>query len=378
MGSTVFANNREVSCKAGAGKSVCAFPDVCFTPPQTPATPPGVPIPYPNTGMDSDTSDGSSSVKVSGQEVMLKNKSYFKKSTGDEAGSAPKKGVVTSTNQGKVYFNAWSMDVKVEGENVVRHLDVTTHNHNPPPGQTPPWPFAASQAVGSGRDPCEKEKKREEAACKEFKKQGTKNVCSAANMNVGIKKARAAGKDWNQMSLDAMKGKQAADKCLRARKCRLVPYSAQKDGVKGCCPSQTPDHLVPKSSFYPGAVSKGKKLPEWKKYSMSKAPCMCAEGPSNTEGSHGLRHAAHKFHGPAAGTSQTFSQQVNLAIKSTQAVFKSSNCTSKCLKAQLNEGHKDMCSKPLKDAKVKHTPSGSSVASASDLSPLKALGPRAP
>lgn len=157
MSNEVYANTREVSCKQGAGKSICAFPDVCFTPPQTPATPPGVPVPYPNTGVDGDTADGSTTVAISGQEVMLKNKSYFKKSTGDEAGSAPKKGVVTSTNQGKVYFNAWSMDVKVEGENVVRHLDLTTHNHNPPPGQTPPWPFADSMAVGSG-DPCEDEK----------------------------------------------------------------------------------------------------------------------------------------------------------------------------------------------------------------------------
>ncbi len=37
--------------------AICAFPDVCFTPPQTPATPPGVPIPYPNTGMASDTTE---------------------------------------------------------------------------------------------------------------------------------------------------------------------------------------------------------------------------------------------------------------------------------------------------------------------------------
>lgn len=119
----------EVSCKAAAGKSICAFPDVCFTPPQTPATPPGVPIPYPNTGMATDATDGSTSVKISDKEVMLKNKSYFKKSSGDEAGSTPKKGVVTSKITGKVFFKAWSMDVKVEGENVVRHLDITTHNH---------------------------------------------------------------------------------------------------------------------------------------------------------------------------------------------------------------------------------------------------------
>src|SRR5499425_1689764 len=114
MANEVYANNREIACKAAAGKSICAFPDVCFTPPQTPATPPGVPIPYPNTGMASDTSDGSKTVQISDKEVMLKNQSCFSKSMGDEAGCAPKKGVVTSKNMGKVYFNSWSMDVKVE------------------------------------------------------------------------------------------------------------------------------------------------------------------------------------------------------------------------------------------------------------------------
>ena len=141
MSNQVFANNMEVSCKQAAGKSICAFPDVCFTPPMTPATPPGVPIPYPNTGMASDTTSGSTSVKISGQEVMLKNKSYFKRSMGDEAGCAPKKGVVTSKNMGKVYFTMWSMDVKVEGENVVRMMDLTTHNHGSIPGNTPTWPY---------------------------------------------------------------------------------------------------------------------------------------------------------------------------------------------------------------------------------------------
>src|SRR5881394_3532443 len=110
MSNEVYANGMEVSCKAAAGKSICAFPDVCFTPPMTPATPPGVPIPYPNTGMASDTTDGSKTVKISGQEVMLKNKSYYKTSMGDEAGSAPKKNLITSKIKGKVFFQAWSMD----------------------------------------------------------------------------------------------------------------------------------------------------------------------------------------------------------------------------------------------------------------------------
>jgi hypothetical protein len=55
------------------------FTDVCFTPPQTPATPPGVPIPYPNTGMAKDTTKGSKRVKISGKEIILKNRSHFSK-----------------------------------------------------------------------------------------------------------------------------------------------------------------------------------------------------------------------------------------------------------------------------------------------------------
>ncbi|WP_290639358.1 DUF4150 domain-containing protein [Aquabacterium sp.] len=146
MANNVFANMMEVSCKAASGKTICAFPDVCMTPPMTPATPPGVPIPYPNTGMASDATDGSTSVKISGKEIMLKNKSSFSKSSGDEAGSAPKKGVVTSKNMGKVFFNMWSMDVKVEGENVVRHLDITTNNHASMPGNSPPMPHVDGMA----------------------------------------------------------------------------------------------------------------------------------------------------------------------------------------------------------------------------------------
>src|SRR3954462_12650613 len=128
MANKVYANNNELACKAGSGKSICCFPDVCMTPPENPATPPGVPVPYPNTGMASDTTDGSRTVKISDQEIMLKDKSYFKRSTGDEAGCAAKKGVVTSVNKGEVYFVSWSMDVKIEGENVDRHLDLMVHN----------------------------------------------------------------------------------------------------------------------------------------------------------------------------------------------------------------------------------------------------------
>ena len=154
----------EVSCKAASGKSVCAFPDVCMTPPQTSLMPPGIPVPYPNTGMASDCTGGSTSVKISGQEVMLKNKSCFKRSTGDEAGSASKKGMLSSKNMGKVYFTMWSMNVKVEGENVVRHLDLTTHNHGSFPGNTTTWPYLSSQSPKKD-EACGEEHDRQQKAC---------------------------------------------------------------------------------------------------------------------------------------------------------------------------------------------------------------------
>ena len=132
MANEVYANGMELACKAGSGKVIAAFPDVCMTPPENPATPPGVPVPYPDTAQASDTTDGSKNVKISGKEIMLKNKSCFKTLSGNEAGSTAKKGVVSSKIKGKVYFVKWSMDVKVEGENVDRHLDLTTNNHGSP------------------------------------------------------------------------------------------------------------------------------------------------------------------------------------------------------------------------------------------------------
>ena len=152
MGNDVYANGREISCKSGNAKVTAAFPDVCLTPPPPPAGP--LPIPYPLFSFDSDTTSGSKKVKIGGKEVMLKDKSYFKKCTGDEAATKSQgQGVITHTITGKVYFIAWSMDVIIEGENAVRHLDMTTSNHASPLGnESAPWPELAKQAFENG--PC--------------------------------------------------------------------------------------------------------------------------------------------------------------------------------------------------------------------------------
>jgi hypothetical protein len=135
---TVFANGLEISAKKQGCKVIAAFPDTCFTPPQTPATPPGVPVPYPDFGTDSDLTSGSGSVKIGGETISQENGSKYSKCTGDEAGAAPKKGIVTSKNTGAVYAQKWAMDVKVEEKGVVRFSDIATSNHACNPGDSPP------------------------------------------------------------------------------------------------------------------------------------------------------------------------------------------------------------------------------------------------
>jgi Domain of unknown function (DUF4150) len=245
MGNQVYANSMEVSCKAASdGKSICSFPDVCFTPPQTPATPMGVPVPYPNTGMASDCSDGSSSVKISGQEVMLKNKSYFKKSTGDEAGSAPKKGLITSKIQGKVYFVAWSMDVKIEQENVVRHFDLTTHNHACPTANNPvTWPHIVKMSTaGISTKPlasCPKECKTKKTHKTRYKnlRKGTPSDKSQAAVNRVKPKICSACKE-PAITL-------AADHIVPLKKICEMPGFA-------CLPNEKQEEIADKSSNYDG------------------------------------------------------------------------------------------------------------------------------
>jgi hypothetical protein len=136
MSCEVYANGNEIACKAGGNKVIAEFPDVCLSPPSPPAGP--IPVPYPDTSFSKDMKEGSKTVKIKGQQVMLKDRSYYKTSPlGDEAATnGLGANVLTHTITGKTYFVAWSMDVKFEGQNVDRHLDMTTSNHmcapNPP------------------------------------------------------------------------------------------------------------------------------------------------------------------------------------------------------------------------------------------------------
>ena len=323
MSNDVFANGREISCKAADGKAMAAFPDVAFTPPQTPATPPGVPIPYPNTAFAKDTTNGSKKVKISNKEVMLKNKSYFKTSTGDEAGSAPKKGIITSKIKGKAYFNMWSMDVKFEGQNVVRHLDITTHNHGSVPGNSPTWPYLDQQTMFTS-DPCFKDMVKVQACCTGDEKQ------DCPDPKPGFKE----------------------NDCIKAKRCMLQPYDKSGKGKGGCCDPQTGHHVIPKRGFkeFPG-------------YDENKAPCVCAEGTSwhrkgkaktpdlpPEELTHADMHAGQDYlervaqNSPTSGGSKekplTYAEARENSVATHAAVFSNSECNQDCIRKQLDNYHK--------------------------------------
>lgn len=136
---TVGVNNLSVVHSASNGISV-AFPDVCKTP--APPAPP-IPIPYPNIAMSSDTDKGSKKVKADGNPICLKD-SNFKMSSGDEAGAL--NGIASNKIKGKAEFVNFSFDVKVEGKNVARAMDLMLHNDK----NTPPFPVIQPPVIAVG------------------------------------------------------------------------------------------------------------------------------------------------------------------------------------------------------------------------------------
>ncbi len=270
---------------------------------------------------------------------MLKNKSHFSKSMGDEAGCAAKKGVVTSKNMGKVYFNSWSMDVKIEGENAVRHLDMTTNNHASQPGDTPPWPFAGSMAVdkdGKTEDPCAENKAAEKKACE---------GCNTKDEKCGN------------------------PKCKKAMSCQLVPYGGS--GSPNCCPGMTGDHVIEASSF--ARTRNGRKLAGCEGYDLNQAPVCCVQGRNAYTGDHGAMSAMRGVMnsqckvGPLAlsGTPAaaiearvtTYDQAAENGARSVRSVL--THCDEECIRKQIDTYHHGCGIK--NDTKVKAVTYGDSV-----------------
>jgi hypothetical protein len=303
MSCEVYANGMAIACKVADGKTIAAMPDVCLSPPTPPAGP--VPIPYPNTAMASDTTKGSKTVQIGGQEVMLKRKSTFKKSTGDEAATKTLgMGVVSHQIQGEVNFCAWSMDVKFEGENVPRHLDLTLHNEMCDPANTPPWTYIDSMAVPPADHPCEKDIKKVQTACK-----------SSTRQQVGSREHRFCDKD-----------------CAAAMECILVPKS--KDKELCCSPNNTGDHLIEDHWVRPGGTA----MPDFSGISnlYGGAPTMCVNR-SRYEDKHGIAHGTRGiYEDTVRGKKFPYSQAKEWALESHKDANPDAKCSEGCLESQLD------------------------------------------
>lgn len=113
-------NIRGFAHKGSNGMSM-VFPDVCKTP--TPGGP--VPIPYPNIGKSSDTTQGTTTIKADGNMIMNKGAKYMI-SSGDEPGNIG--GVISNTVKHECEYLLYSFDVMLEGKNVCRLGDMLWHN----------------------------------------------------------------------------------------------------------------------------------------------------------------------------------------------------------------------------------------------------------
>lgn len=325
MGMEVYANGMSIACKAADGKTIAAMPDVCLSPPTPPAGP--VPIPYPNTAMASDTTNGSKTVQISGQEVMLKDQSTFKQSNGDEAATKSLgMGVVTACIQGEVAFVAWSMDVKFESANVPRHLDLTLHNEQSVPANTPTWPYIDTMSMPHNHS-CKEDHDKERAACSKVEV-----TSKSGKLKVGATKRKRCGKSDN------------AKKCREAQKCMLQPYKPNR-----CCKGEQPHHLVEVHCFSE-VGGRGSNLRGFAGYDMNKAPCVCATGPRHDK-EHGALHAVQqgmeaaynkrkdtlKSWGSDGASKWTYGEARNAGVLAHSAVYK--DCNPKCVKKQLDAYH---------------------------------------
>lgn len=143
---------------------------------------------------------------------------------------------------------------------------------------------------------------------------------------------------------DAMSAAAELNPCIRARRCKLVPYSettkaAGKNTGNGCCPGQTGHHILP-SAMFEGCPS----------YDKNAAPTLCVEGTSNWGGSHKRVHdkmllalggLKGKNGNPIPeGAQITKDQAIKAGGQAVQNAFPSPGCDPKCIEAQLREFYK--------------------------------------
>src|SRR5262245_53635591 len=141
---TVIVNNQTVVHRT-AGGIAQVFPDVCRTP--APPSPAPAMIPFVNIAVSADLAFGSTTVTCDGSPVMLRS-SVFATSTGDEPGTLL--GIGSNAVKGTAKPVIASMDVKFDGDNVVRRMDLVTQNGGAGTANTAPVPVQVMPNIAVG------------------------------------------------------------------------------------------------------------------------------------------------------------------------------------------------------------------------------------
>jgi hypothetical protein len=187
-------------------------------------------VPYPDTSFSRDMQNGSKTVKIKGQEVMLKDQSFYKTAPlGDEAATnGLGAGVVTHVITGKTYFVAWSMDVKFEGQNVDRHTDLTTSNHASPSGNSMIQANTGSAAGTPSENP----------KCAELRQEIHERIHKNKHVDGGDLHGlehRFREQIWGRMA-PGSPGWQTHDDQIRGALQRLAEKIAEYDRIRPQCP----------------------------------------------------------------------------------------------------------------------------------------------
>ena len=271
----------------------------------------------------------------------------------------------------KVFFGAWSMDVKIEGENAVRHLDITTGNHASPMANAA-TPFPHIDAMMKAIRVCYTDGMRAKEACDPWEKdrgcpeEHERRIERADRARTKAREAaQAAGRKYPKYGSDYDKANAKLrdeylaytqeinrDPCRRALRCILIPYK-NMEGMK--CPKQTGEHLIESGSF--------KSHPNYKE---GEAPTAFTDGPSYHLGEHGLisldrADFIEDWRTKNPGKDWTVGDGAELGAKVHHE--QNGHCNEECTKQQILAGHQKMGLKPTDPI---HPPAEASDKSAAD------------
>ncbi len=239
------------------------------------------------------------------------------------------------------------------------------------------WAITAYDVVSTGIELYEKipEMKKELEELKNISKKMDEAIQKFEKYKDKIKNFKnLSEKEQKALANEIMAETQAAyafaNRCLRARKCMLVPFN-KTDSLnnwegKGCCPGQTGHHLLPDTMFrdhektaivreewnkdpsHRDKDGKLKRMPRsknptrecWGKYTEGKAPTICLEGKDNHTGSHGALHMAtgNLIEAGHFGKEMSYKEARNMVVDEVALMY---GCDKSCLKAQLDKAYGD-------------------------------------